>query len=115
MLKPEWDAPAAVGALMSTREGGVSAPPWDTLNLGASVGDDPAAVRENRARLAQALGALPVYLRQVHGARVVRVDRETAGGEPVEADGAFTTEPGVACTVQVADCMSVLLAAPNGR
>lgn len=115
MLRPEWDAPATVGALMSTREGGVSAPPWDTLNLGRSVGDDAAAVRENRERFAQALDAVPVYLRQVHGARVVRIDREMADAEPVEADAAFTTEPGVACTVQVADCMPVLLAAPNGR
>lgn len=115
MLRPEWDAPANVGALMSTRQGGVSAPPWDTLNLGAGVGDDRAAVRENRERFARALGALPVYLRQVHGARVVRIDREMADGDPVEADAAFTTEPGVACTVQVADCMPVLLAAPDGR
>jgi hypothetical protein len=115
MLRPEWDAPAGVGALMSTREGGVSAPPWDSLNLGRSVGDDPAAVRENRARFARAIGALPVYLRQVHGARVVRINREMADAEPVEADAAFTTESGVACTIQVADCMPVLLAAPNGR
>jgi YfiH family protein len=115
MLRPEWDAPVSVGALMSTRAGGVSAPPWDTLNLGAGVGDDRAAVRKNRERFARALGALPVYLRQVHGARVVRIDREMAEGDPPEADAAFTTEPGVACTVQVADCMPVLLAAPNGR
>jgi len=115
MLRPEWDAPAGVGALMSTREGGVSAPPWDSLNLGRSVGDNAAAVQENRARFARAIGALPVWLRQVHGARVVRIDREMADAEPVEADAAFTTEPGVACTIQVADCMPVLLAAPNGR
>src|SRR6185436_10728393 len=114
-MQPEFHAPSNVGAWMSTRDGGVSAPPWDTLNLGRSVGDDAAAVRENRARFARRIGAAPVYLRQVHGARVVRIDREMADAEPVEADAAFTTEPGVACTVQVADCMPVLLAAPNGR
>jgi YfiH family protein len=114
-MRPEFDAPANVGAWMSTRDGGVSVAPWDTLNLGTAVGDDPAAVRENRERFARRLGAVPVYLRQVHGSRVVRIDREMADAEPQEADAAFTTEPGVACTVQVADCMPVLLAAPDGR
>ena len=113
---PQFGAPATVGAWMSTRAGGVSAPPLDSLNLGVAVGDDPAAVAENRRRFAARLGgAVPVYLRQVHGHRVVRVDREMADAEPVEADAAFTTERGVACVVQVADCLPVLFAAPDGR
>ena len=52
LLRPDWDAPASVGAAMSTRSGGVSGGPWASLNLGTAVGDDPAAVAENRARLA---------------------------------------------------------------
>lgn len=113
---PQFGAPATVGAWMSTRGGGVSAAPLDSLNLGVAVGDDPAAVAENRRRFAARLGgAVPVWLRQVHGARVVRVDREMAEGEPPEADAAFTTERGVACVVQVADCLPVLFAAPDGR
>lgn len=106
-----WDAPAAVGALMSTRGGGVSAAPFDTLNLGTAVGDDPAAVAENRHRFAAALGAEPVWLRQVHGTRVVRL------GHAVDlvADAAWTDEPGRACVVQVADCLPVLLARRDGR
>lgn len=115
-IEPDWTA-SGVGALMTTRTGGVSAPPWDTLNLGAAVGDDPAAVAENRRRLAAAIGAAPVYLRQVHGARVVELAEADAdpAREPPEADGAVTAARGVACAVQVADCLPVLFAAPGGR
>jgi YfiH family protein len=115
-LVPDWDAPR-VGGLMTTRRGGTSAPPWDSMNLGRSTGDDPAAVDRNRAHLAAAAGAVPVFLRQVHGARVVRLQRaDAAPGAPVhEADAAVTTEPGIACTVLVADCLPVLFAAPDGR
>ncbi|MFO1273522.1 MAG: peptidoglycan editing factor PgeF [Rubrivivax sp.] len=109
-MQPEWAAPASVGALMSTREGGVSAAPWDSLNLGVAVGDDPAAVAENRRRFARALGAEPVWLRQVHGARVVRAGTDT----DLVADAAWTDARGIACVVQVADCLPVLLARRDG-
>jgi hypothetical protein len=113
-----WDAPANVGATMSTRDGGVSRPPFDSLNLrppglrGDAV-DDPAAVAENQRRFAAALGAAPVWLNQVHGAEVVRLDRSTTG-HPV-ADAAITTVGGVACTVLVADCLPVLFCDRRGR
>ncbi len=119
VLTPAWPAPAGVGALMSTRAGGVSAVPFDTCNLGSAVGDDPAAVAENRVRLAAAAGAVPVWLRQVHGTRVLRLTRADAqapaDAPPPEADAAVTGERGVACVVQVADCLPVLFAAANGR
>jgi hypothetical protein len=105
-----------VGALMSTRAGGVSAAPWDGCNLGDAVGDDPEAVAENRARLAAAAGATPVWLRQVHGTRVLRLRAgEPLPAQPPEADAAVTSDPGLACVVQVADCLPVLFAAANGR
>lgn len=104
--------PAA--AAMSLRLGGRSAGPWASLNLGDHVGDDPAAVQSNRERFAAVIGAAPVYLRQVHGARVVRVTRASLGVEPPEADASVSTERDVACTVLVADCLPVLLAAPHG-
>ena len=102
---------------MSTRQGGVSAAPWQSLNLGVAVGDAAVAVAENRARFAAALGARPVWLRQVHGVNVLRLDARQAGesnmpDEP--ADAAWTDEPGIACAVQVADCLPVLFAARNG-
>jgi len=86
------------------------------MNLGSAVGDAAEAVAANRANFARAIGARPVYLRQVHGARVVRVGAADAeAGAPVhDADASVTTEPGVACVVQAADCLPVLLAAVDG-
>jgi len=115
-LMPRWPAGAGVGALMSTRAGGVSGGPWRSLNLGDAVGDEPIAVAENRRRFEAALGVPAVYLRQVHGAHVVRlVAADTRRGEAIEADAAVTTVAGLACAVQVADCLPVLFAAPDGR
>lgn len=114
-LVPELDVPG-VRAVMTTRAGGVSAAPYDSLNLGIAVDDDPLAVAANRARLAQAIGgARPVYLKQVHGALIVRLGAADADHPPQEVDASLTTEPGVACLVQVADCLPVLLAAPEAR
>jgi YfiH family protein len=115
LLTPQWSAAPRVGALMSTRVGGVSAAPWDSLNLGVAVGDDLAAVAENRRRFVAAINSQALWLRQVHGNRVVRATAALAAAEVPQADAAWTDEPGVACVVQVADCLPVLLAAPEGR
>jgi YfiH family protein len=100
----------------STRAGGVSAPPWASLNLGGKWGDAPAAVAENRRRFLRAtVGDAPLYVaRQVHGARVVTVG---AGATieaiaALEADGLCTDRPDIALGVFVADCVPVLLADP---
>jgi YfiH family protein len=111
-LAVDWDAPACVGAFMSTRLGGRSRWPWAGWNLGDHVGDEVATVSENRRAFERRLGVRPVWLRQTHGVSVV--DAAAVGPEPPQADAAFATVPGVACTVQVADCLPVLLAAPNG-
>jgi len=115
MLWPQWDVAPRVGAVMSTRAGGVSRSPWDSLNLGTAVGDDPAAVVENRRRFVALTGAQPAWIRQVHGSTVVPAHEAAAADEPPQADASWTDQPGVACIVQVADCMPVLLAAPGGR
>lgn len=99
-------------------------PPYDDFNLGDHVGDDPVVVGLHRQMAAQVCGAAPVWLTQVHGQRVVRLSRlgdqcladgQAVGTDPIPADGSWTTEPGVACAVMVADCLPVLLAAPEGR
>ncbi|MBC7481550.1 MAG: peptidoglycan editing factor PgeF [Rhizobacter sp.] len=115
-LIPAWTAPG-VGALMTTRHGGVSAAPFDSFNLRQQIGDVPDAVAHNQARLGRAVGATPVYLNQVHGARVARLGlADAAPDAPVhDADAGVTTLPGIACMVQVADCLPVLFAAPGGR
>lgn len=113
-LSPGWAAPA--GAWCSTREGGVSTGPYASLNLGTAVGDDSAAVAENRRRFAASLdGARPVWLKQVHGTRVLRLGPGDADAPLAEGDAAWTDEPGIACTVQVADCLPVLFATADGR
>lgn len=107
LLLPNWPAPDHIGAASTTRQGGVSRPPYDSLNLGDHVGDDPAAVAANRARLADALSlpAEPLWLTQVHGTTVVDAARGTAG---VNADASVAFEPGVVCAVMTADCLPVL-------
>ncbi len=111
---PEWPS-AQVGAFMSTRAGGVSAAPWASLNLGRSVGDAPEAVAENRRRFVARLdGARPVWLRQVHGVDVLRLDAHTPEHPDAAADGAWSSERGVACVVSCADCMPVLMASLDG-
>jgi len=100
---------------MSTRQGGVSGSPWHGLNLGSHVGDEPGAVETNRAHWARVVGAQPVWLTQVHGVRVIRAGLDDAGRPPASADAAWTDEPGVACTVLVADCLPVLMASRDGR
>lgn len=115
-LRPEWPAPAGIGALMTTRHGGVSRAPYDSMNLGDHVGDAVDAVRVNRSQLIAATGAEPVFLRQVHGTKVVHLrPGDAQRREPIEADAAVANEPALACTVMVADCLPVLFAAANGR
>jgi len=114
-LRPDWNA-SGVGALMTTRRGGFSDAPFDSMNLRDGLGDDPLAVRRNRQLLIDSIRATPVYLKQVHGARVVRLTQDDIrpGAPTHEADACVTTEPGIACTSQVADCLPVLFAAPGG-
>jgi len=116
VLVPDWPAPAGVRAAFTLRGGGLSAPPFDTCNVGAHVGDDPLAVAANRARLRSSLGlpAEPVWLEQVHGERVADLDALAPGESPGPADAAVTRTLGRVCAIQVADCMPVLLAAADG-
>jgi len=116
-LQPAWVAPTRVGAAMTTRDGGSSRPPFDAMNLGAYVGDDASALQANMAAFADALEAKPVFLKQVHGARVADLDVLDVLDDmrTPEADASVTTRPGVACVVTVADCLPVLFAAGNAR
>lgn len=104
-LVPDWPASSRVGALQTLRSGGCSAAPWNSLNLGDHVGDDPARVAANRAGLRTYLPAEPCWLRQVHG--IVTVNAESTAIYP-EADAVFTRQPGKVCTVMTADCLPVL-------
>lgn len=98
--------------MVTGRRGGASTGEFDSFNLGDHVGDDPAAVAKNRARLARKLG-LPatnlVWMDQVHGTRIARVTRPTGGAVPA-TDGLVTDQPGLALAVLTADCVPVLAA-----
>lgn len=102
-----------VDLFWTTRRGGVSDSPYHSGNLSFAVGDDADAVRENRSRLQAALPHQPVWLRQVHGRRVVCAD-EVREDAPPEADASYTYAAGVVCAVQTADCVPVLFYHADG-
>ncbi|PAT38328.1 polyphenol oxidase family protein [Vandammella animalimorsus] len=142
LLRPDWPAPPWVRALFTTRQGGCSPAPWDGWNLGDHVGDAPARVAANRALLQRAMTALdarapqPVFVQQVHGCDVLPLDALSRDGlqsaepgcnepdcdaavgqrtAPLVADAALASQPGLACTMLVADCLPVLLAHRQAR
>ena len=118
---PRWGLESqGVRTHLSTRCGGVSEGVYSGMNLGLHVGDDPQKVLQNRHVYAQQLGTTPVFLNQVHGARVLELhpplpDELHALSAPESADAAWTVASGVACTMMVADCMPLLLADSLGR
>ncbi|WP_153075302.1 peptidoglycan editing factor PgeF [Paraburkholderia bonniea] len=129
-LEPSWLVVPHVHALVTTRSGGVSLPPYGRwqdgmalpggLNLGLRSGDDPAHVATNRARLQASLGGHKVaWLDQVHGAQIVRAEDALEpldqGGALLQADASVTAQRGLVCAVLVADCMPVLLCDAAGR
>lgn len=121
-IAPDWpDMPAGVGAIATTRTGGVSPAPYDDgaggggLNLGNHVGDDPVLVGLNRERLRRSLPGEPAWISQVHGIAVV--DAATVQpGQPVQVgDASIAHAPGVVCAVMTADCLPVLFASLDGK
>ena len=112
-LIPDWQAPAGVRAVFTTRAGGVSALPYDSMNLGDHVGDLPERVAANRTLLADGIGRRPVFLKQVHGVDVALLDGNTPDGRV--ADACISLQPGQACCIMVADCLPVLFATEDGQ
>jgi polyphenol oxidase len=106
-LQPDWPAPPSVRAVFTSREGGVSQVPYDSMNLGDHVGDNATQVQINRNELQRRMGARCVFLQQVHGTEVLPLSAQTPDG--VKADACMTEEENLACTIMVADCLPVLL------
>jgi YfiH family protein len=111
-IEADWPAPNGVRAVTTLRHKGVSSGVYASFNLAGHVGDNPDSVAENRRRLREslALPADPVWLRQVHGTRVVRA--EAADG--AEADASHTRQAGVICAVLTADCLPLVLCDRDG-
>jgi hypothetical protein len=113
-IVPDWPAPANVTALFTTRHGvtGSSPSAYASFNLGDHVGDNPMTVKKNRAALRRFLPDEPRWLKQVHGAGVVRLDGHDCAvppSAPPVGDAAFSRHPGTICAVLVADCLPILL------
>lgn len=104
-ILPDWPAPPNIHACVTTREGGVSQPPYDGFNLGDHVGDDAVAVMANRAKLRAYCSAEPKWLRQVHGVAVARADTMR---NIEEADASVAFQASTVCVVLTADCLPVL-------
>lgn len=110
-LIPDWPAPANVKALQTTRQGGVSAAPYDSLNLGEHVGDASLNVARNRVLLNPLLPGEPVWLEQVHGSLVVNADMASC---LPQADACIARHRESVCVVMTADCLPVLLCDKQG-
>lgn len=109
-IEADWPAPSHVRTLISTRKGGISKPPYDSMNLGLHVGDNEQDVLENRRSLNQLLPAEPCWLNQTHSTRVIAANKQNNN----EADACFTTQNYTVCVVMTADCLPILLTNHSG-
>jgi len=112
-ITPNWSAPKNIFACTTTRIGGVSKPPYESFNLASHVGDDPADVEQNRAKLRYALKlpAEPMWLTQTHSTSAVSLD---SPNPDLNADASYTTKPNIVCAVLTADCLPLLLCNKQG-
>ena len=110
-ITPDWPAPANVKAIQTTRVGGFSIAPYDSLNLGSHVQDDALAVAKNRQLLSNYLPSVPVWLNQVHGVDVINAAKSTS---IQNADASFSKNKNVVCVTMTADCLPVLLCNKQG-
>jgi YfiH family protein len=111
LIVPDWPAPANVKALQTTRAGGISSTPYDSLNLGDHVGDVPLAVAHNRMLLNTLLPSEPVWLEQAHGTLVANADHASC---LPQADACIARHHAAVCVVMTADCLPVLLCDKQG-
>lgn len=111
LIFPDWPAPASVKAIQTTRKGGVSQGVYTSFNLTDQLQDRPIDVATNRQRLSTLVPSEPVWLKQVHGVRVINAEQSQC---LEEADASFTTRPNVVCVTMTADCLPVLLCNQSG-
>ncbi|WP_409310189.1 purine nucleoside phosphorylase YfiH [Pectobacterium sp. B1J-3] len=114
LIYPDWPLPETVRACSTTRHGGVSLPPYGTLNLGGHVGDAPENVVLNRQILVDSaeLPSAPYWLDQIHGTDVIRIGETLP--HSVQGDAAYTNRSGQVCAVMTADCLPVLFCSIAG-
>ncbi len=112
-IQPGWDAPPGIRAYCTTRAGGFSTSPFDSLNLALHVGDDPGHVAQNRQLLQQELNlpAEPGWINQTHGIHAVTLEQESSR----DADAAITRVRGIVAVVMTADCLPILICNRDGN
>ena len=114
-ISPHWPAPMTVKALVSTRLGGVSQKPYDSLNLGDHVGDRVEDVLQNRAILTKALPTQPIWLKQTHSTSVSTPhSRQFKLEKPINADASVSNIPGEVLIIMTADCLPILFTNSSG-
>jgi YfiH family protein len=114
-INPVWEAPSQIQSLISTRLGGVSQAPYDSLNLGEHVNDVPEHVAHNRSVLRSHLPSEPVWLKQVHGTIVSTPDqRRHIHQQDIVADAIVSSKPNEVLAIMTADCLPVLFCASDG-
>lgn len=114
VIAANWQAPRQIQAITTTRLGGISQPPFNSLNIGDHVNDQPDAVKHNRQLLADylELPSKPSWLKQTHSTNVFALTKPL--DDAVEADGAFTAEKGIVCAVLTADCLPLFITNQQG-
>lgn len=110
-----WGAPKQIKTMITNRHGGFSQAPFESLNLGSHVGDDPVVVQKNRDALKSLLPNEPIWLNQIHGTKVVDADDYGSGSVVPSADASVTTKPGQVLAIMTADCLPVLLTSKDGK
>lgn len=114
-IRPTWSAPSSIHTLVTTRQGGISSPPYDDLNLGDHVGDEHSRVIANRQVLRKYLPAEPIWLKQTHSIEVSTPEsRSQSSSKPFEADAAVTNIPDEVLAILTADCLPVLFSNTDG-
>ena len=115
LIEPQWQAPTSVRALVSTRPGGVSKAPFDSLNLGDHVGDQFEDVLANRAIFAKPMPNKPLWLKQTHSTVVSTPDtRRTKFGDVIDADASVTNIANEVLVIMTADCLPALFTNSKG-
>ena len=114
-IRPTWSAPSSIHTLVTTRQGGISSPPYDDLNLGDHVGDEHSRVIANRQVLRKYLPAEPIWLKQTHSIEVSTPEsRSQSSSKPFEADAAVTNISDEVLAILTADCLPVLFSNTDG-
>ncbi|MCE3268246.1 MAG: hypothetical protein K0R49_498 [Burkholderiales bacterium] len=114
-IYPNWNAPARVKSLITTRLGGVSVYPFDTFNLGTHVGDNLDSVLQNRQILAGFVPSKPFWLNQTHSDKAICIDNISPDNDiSLDYDASFTYKKNQVCVAMSADCIPVLLTDKNG-